>query len=165
MKYRRVCTAAAALAAATFCFAACNVTYNEGVLRDPPGQIVTAIPNDRQGYDYVFYVTPDAAENTVYDYMVALRADGLLQFESYEGPYGQYVTSVGGQEESYEGETSMYYWALFADFVTMDGVPYCDDGTRVQYDGVTYYYCLNGVSGMPAFGGHCYALVYHYTSW
>ena len=123
-----------------------------------------------QGYSisYAFTASNDVltiGENTtVKDYLDALKADGKLSYEGYEGDYGYYINSVLGVQETY-GTNSMYYWAVYTSVTEIDGTIYATDYSTFNYNGIKLYSASYGVSGLPCVEGETYALVYTYTTW
>ena len=130
----------------------------------------TAADKIEQGYSisYAFTASSDVLtignSTTVKDYMDALKADGKLSYEGYDGDYGYYITEVLGVKEAY-GTSSMYYWAVYTSFTTIDGTIYATDYSTFDYNGIKLYSASYGVSGLPCVDGATYALVYTYTTW
>ena len=99
--------------------------------------------------------------DTFYDYLLSLRADGALQFETTAGQYGPYITSVGGLEERSESAASGYSWMIYTDLEEYGGVIYSDASYGTwEHGGKLLNSASYGVSALPLAEGYTYALVY-----
>ena len=154
--------------------AACALAFAVGfcgcATDDDRGEQSGVIEN---GYSivYAFTVKEDkktADDGTMLDYMNALKTDGDLVFDGSDGQYGFFITSVMGisgktvssTANSYEG----WCWSVYTTLATIDGVTYSDGAASLDFNGVTLYKALYGVSGLPCVTGASYALVYELTS-
>lgn len=120
---------------------------------------------------YAFTADGDTMEITekssMYDYMCALKEDGVLSFEGTTSEYGFYITSVMGVTSVTVSSTPTSYtgwdWAVYTTVTMLDGVNYSGD-EYTTIDGVKLYKASYGVSGVPCIEGESYALVYELSS-
>ncbi|MBO5327991.1 MAG: hypothetical protein J6B04_02320 [Clostridia bacterium] len=112
----------------------------------------------------VMEISPDSS---VYDYMLALKEDGLFDFTSENSNFGQTILSVNGIE-NYVAENGLSgkSWMIYTDLTTLDDVVYsnAEYGTY-EHDGKTLNSASYGVSGLPCIEGYTFALVYAEWSW
>lgn len=125
------------------------------------------------GHSICYAFTADESKMTadtksMHDYMCILKNEGILNFESTVSDYGAYITSVlgiGSVAVSYtDNSYSGWDWMLYTTVTTIDGVPYSDDATYINYNGVTLYKASYGADGIPCVAGESYALVYEFST-
>lgn len=105
-------------------------------------------------------------DNTLEDYIVALRDAGKLTFEGDKGDYGLFITSMDGKANEVISSTANSSegrsWTLYIDFTTLDGVIYASDSEICTYKGTVLYRANYGISAIPCLENHTYAFVYEY---
>lgn len=106
----------------------------------------------------VFTVTGDVTSLTdktsMYDYMVALQAEGKVTFEVKDGM----ITKVNGVENPSDYSSC---WMIYTDLGEYEGVLYSNrDWGTYTYGGNTYDSAAYGVTAMPAIEGYTYVLHY-----
>lgn len=133
-----------------FAFAGCN-----------GGKVTKTEIDEKTCYVFTASLGKEETDVTVADYLKTLKDKGELDFESYDGDYGLYITSVDGLKEQFSADySSGSYWSFYLDFTTLDGVIYASDTDICEYGGKTYYYASYGFSGVPCIDGHTYILAY-----
>lgn len=116
-------------------------------------------------------IVPEAACETLEDYLALLKDEGKLTYEGEKGDYGLFITSVNGKANevisSSPSSSEGYAWTVYIDFTMHGGVIYAGDDETCVYGDTTLYKASYGVSALPCIKNGTYALVYeHYEySW
>ena len=103
-------------------------------------------------------VTATTNETAALNLLKILQENGELTFESFDGGYGAYVTSINGKSEVVNG-TEGYSWMLY----TSDEKFSSTEFGSITYNGVTYGQAAVGASSLKVKAGEYY--IWAYERW
>ena len=131
--------------------AACNNTNTE-----KPN--VTAYLESCTDTMIVIKATAVTTGSTALNLLEKVQENGELVFESFDGGYGAYVTSINGKSEVVNG-TEGYSWMLY----TSDEEFSSTEFGSITYNGVTYGQAALGASSLKVKAGEYY--IWAYERW
>lgn len=106
----------------------------------------------------IVYVTESAEGCTAFDLLNLLKSEGKLDFESFDGGYGAYVTSINGKSEFSNGNEG-YSWMLY----TTDTQYSSDEFGSFSYQDKKFAQSAFGATMLNVVEGEYYA--WRYDRW